>query len=529
MEQENLRYELETLKSELNPIMEFFKELKDVSFGKNFQSPFVSAIKQQLKSEIYRELFPSQQKTDQHLKGLDSQIKQVQSMAREDLFQLEERINILNTQIFKNSDLLTQANQDYKNTLQLIQSFKKSLEEKASGKEVGYLKDLMTKVTFKDETTAIQSQIQDSVKLETFTQLEKEVEHLKKECVLKKPFSEELETMKKELWKNIDRTYCKKEIISDVVARFKKLNSETVDKFEEIAAKLKKTKHKLKSQAAQIWKKIQSKPWSKEISDTCAQLESKINSSEKTTSDKLEEFSQTIENSKEKINVFDKVIQRFDEVLLEKAAKDDLRVILTKLQTCSSKSELYSEIDPINYELTGMKESISSLQKEKETIFSSLSQLNKNLESVKFANLELMKIEDFFQEVRDQMSSKADKTQIYDTYGKYASKNEVEDLKKNNDLIKKQLESATVLSYSLCRTLVESGEVSTVRKQREELYKSMIRLANWVADPKKSYEIKTSPLMSPRTRRIKGSLDYESSKNLQVNLSYDLPPLKTYR
>lgn len=304
---------------------------------------------------------------------------------------------------------------------------------------------------------------------------------------------------------------------------------------------------------------IDGHPWEKEIEEIRNSVQDKIHKIEMNdfrieVSDQISNINAKVEQSNVTIVDYSHIIERFDEILLEKASKDDIESVRKELpkfvikQTYQENNHTNSKLyKVVQAQILNINSSISAFEISSQTLVHKFEMLKKD-------NHDVSNVSRILGQIREDLARKADKSDICEIYDRLGRQEDITKLYENEDLNKRQLELTAVLTYALCRTMLKIGETpDVIRKKRDELYRNLGTLVNWIGGCKAvremelksdKSEIKTdrshikidfsslrdesySTLNSPSKNRIKHKRNSHSLMFKDAKVSIDLPPLKS--
>lgn len=262
----------------------------------------------------------------------------------------------------------------------------------------------------------------------------------------------------------------------------------------------------------------------------------------------ISDFKVEVDHFKYKIQKNDLVLERFDEILLEKAAKDDIREIRGLLELLARKDDFIETSEIQHKDIDVLKSQIKQLFTKTEETKELFSAMAYKLDIIKRENHDVTQISYKLQNFKEIIETKADKSEIFGIYDLMGRQDDVTNLEIQTSKIKRQLELNCVMMHSMCRTLLKSGEPPPViRKQRFDLFKNIGVLVNWVnGEGGSPRNFATSSRLGETQGRFEmNQTAYEMyspppsvriSKHKRVSTSVspvkahnsDLPPLKQY-
>lgn len=299
--------------------------------------------------------------------------------------------------------------------------------------------------------------------------------------------------------------------LENAIDRTKKL----IETHEELAQE---SIHSLKAQ-------LESHPWADDLTKLTDLLHKKAYSSEvrslsediSTLSARLDAFESEIQREMEG---FESALQRFDEVILLKASREDLKAVKLQLKDFVTASNLDFELENVKnrFEMCEKRliegqEAVKSMEEKWVLVgncvkYEDLTGLREQLEEMKVTVKSKVEQEELAL-VREQKGDREDATILHT----------------NLRLHHKQLEQITVLITAILRTLLKTDTRLHRVQQREYLLKHCEALGHWVAgfDPGNYHEPQErKDLWSPRDPQL-------STRNRSPRETPKLPLLATSR
>ena len=193
---------------------------------------------------------------------------------------------------------------------------------------------------------------------------------------------------------------------------------------------------------------------------------------------------------------FESVLERFDEVILLKASREDVKALSIQIQDPAPVSALLLEVQRLETRIDTCENSIIAGQ---ETISMHASQLLTLSNAVKPEDLTALR--ELIEELRTDLSRKVEQEEIVLLREQKGDREDSNILHSNLRLQHKQLEQVIVLITAVLRTLMKADTRQHKIQQREYLLKHSEVLGNWVAgfDPGNYHEPQERrDLWSPR-------------------------------
>ena len=191
------------------------------------------------------------------------------------------------------------------------------------------------------------------------------------------------------------------------------------------------------------------------------------------------DFEETINKFRNKCENYEKVLERFDEILLEKAAKDDIseikKYLLLLIKT--EDVEIFKNLVKKDYSniQTDFEKTIEKFKKLENLI----SEVNSAFRNFKSDNKDNISIKNNIKDLQDLLSSKAEKTDLLSISQNMIKIDEFNLIKNNLDVLHRQLEMQVVISQAALKTMIKSTDSAmTKNKQRLELLRNISNLLN---------------------------------------------------
>lgn len=235
-------------------------------------------------------------------------------------------------------------------------------------------------------------------------------------------------------------------------------------------------------------KNINQKPWMIDVDFVTSVVNKKLEivDFEKfkfEVSPKLFDFNETINIFRNKIEIFEKILGRYDELLLEKASKDDFSSLKLLFPLYCKAADFNSyKFDTISQ---------FALIENRQTVYiDSINQVNDQLDAFNF-NYKIFKKDmkvflafySTIDEIKAKFKEKADKVDLYsmmDTMSK--QEDMIATTQAINDM-HRQLEMLVMLHLATIKSLLKTTEtVGAKNRQRFEIYRNSSSLLNWVVN-----------------------------------------------
>ena len=195
----------------------------------------------------------------------------------------------------------------------------------------------------------------------------------------------------------------------------------------------------------------------------------------------LDDFKGIMNGFGKRCDVFEKILERFDEVLLDKAAKDDVSEVKKFMKLLAKNEEvekfnrdILRSFNDVELRFEGI---IKNFNKSEEL----MSQVNASFRNFKSENKDNIQIKNNILDLQNLIESKAEKIDFLSISENIFKRDEVNVIKNNIDVMHRQLEMLVIIGQAVIKTMIKSSDSAvTKNKQRLELLRNIGALLNWV-------------------------------------------------
>ena len=195
----------------------------------------------------------------------------------------------------------------------------------------------------------------------------------------------------------------------------------------------------------------------------------------------LDDFKGIMNGFGKRCDVFEKILERFDEVLLDKAAKDDVSEVKKFMKLLAKNEEvekfnrdILRSFNDVELRFEGI---IKNFNKSEEL----MSQVNASFRNFKSENKDNIQIKNNILDLQNLIESKAEKIDFLSISENIVKRDEVNVIKNNIDVMHRQLEMLVIIGQAVIKTMIKSSDSAvTKNKQRLELLRNIGALLNWV-------------------------------------------------
>ena len=522
---DELTEEFYQLKLSLSPILSFLEDISALRRARHISEEssltMLGLMNLNIKEDVLSAVRALQIEEEARIDELQNMLKDTQKEIRDKFYDYSQAVTNLEMDIQNFGDLIARQGSFIEGQNKNFDKFKKDISERASAKELLDIKKSLKHYTPIGEFNLLSNQVSEFANKSTVDVLKKELHKIEKKIKIYITTDElnsaiagsNEKTKKYFIEKFVQKMAFEEEKIFSV-KRLDRIDDDVKVLFEKIET----TNDLFKKKFKELFELVKKKPWTNDLNllqaqiDECSTKTDFLRLQDMVTP-KINNFTVAIIEFSEKIGRFEKVLERYDEILLEKASKDDVSIINSKLPNFST-INMYKELS-------------NNFSKQVETNFDKFRQvvikademhqafqiLSQRFDQIRKENYEVSSISSTLTHIGEKLTEKADKSDIYLIYDVMGRKEEISSIKESDLQFKKQLETSVIIMHSLCRTMLKSGESpAATRKQRFDLYRNLTNLIAWI-----NGEEMKDPHITPSNRspvNIKTEFDLETYKDL---------------
>ena len=281
--------------------------------------------------------------------------------------------------------------------------------------------------------------------------------------------------------------YVSAQNLQDEVDKLMSLIRSTNDSIDFLKGKNEKGLVANKREVEKIQKLLLTRPWTKDIEVVSAFIDDKTNQKDfdKLKNDVIPQvhyFEEKVNLLSKRIEGFDRVLERYDEIILDKASKDDvleIKEVLPKLLLAVD-FDHFKEMDSKHKKM--LDDRITSNHTTVQEVDIQIRKFN-----TAYKNFKVL-IKDFntkyasVKELRYELAPKADKSDIYAMLDFTARREEVKLTTQAMEVFRKQLEMAVMFQLVAVKTMIKTKESAMMKnRQRNEVYGNLSALMEWIS------------------------------------------------
>jgi hypothetical protein len=481
------------LKLTLSPVLAFLEDIRAVRKSRHISEEssigLLGLLKLDIKEDVITTVTALQLEEAKRISDVEEILRDTQKEMRDKFYDFSQSATNLEMDLQNLGDLISRQGNYIELQNKNFDRIRGDVGEKASTKDILEIKKILKHYTPLSDFNLLSNQVTECAGKSTVESIKKDLLSLEKRVKVNVTSNELIEAISTST--NSIRKYLADNFVD--LGSFddeKKSSSKGFDRLDQeikvLFQKNDQVNDLLRKKVKEILDTIKRKPWDPDIVYLQEQINECSTKSEflqlkEYVDPKIESFRLTIAESLQKIYLFEKVLERYDEILLDKASKDDISIInsklpnLTPLNSFKELNQNFSKQTELNFD----KFKSISLKNEENQI--SIQNLIQKFEQFKKENLEVSALFNTLNTIHEKISEKADKSDIYLIYDVMGRKVDIDGMKEVDLLLKKQLQTTVVICHSLCRTMIKGGESPTVtRKQRFDLYRNLSNLIAWI-------------------------------------------------
>lgn len=519
----DLTQEFYDLRLALSPLLVFVDDIKALKKSRRISEEstisLISLLALEIKEDIITTVRSLQMEESKKLKEVETQMKELQKETRDKIYDQSQLLTNLEMDFHSLGDMISRQGGFIENQNKNFDVFKKDLNEKASSNDLLEFKKTLKRYTPIGDFNHLSNQVLELASKSSVELIRKELINLEKRVKIFVTQEELVDAMKKS--EDALKNFMGKKFLQ--IDKFEEEKVFTVKRFDRLEEDIQTLFQKienfgdaLRKKVKEIFDAIKKRPWDSDVQHLQNQIDECSSKSEFRTlvnfvNPKIESFSYTITEMNGKVYQFERVLERYDEILLDKASKDDVRQINSKLPSFALLTKLNDLNDRIKSESVYNSQKFVEIVSRAEDQATNISTIFQRIEAIRRDNMEVSSIASTLINFSEKLTEKADKSDIYLIYDVMGRKEDILAIKEVEELSKKQVEMIVIILQSLCRTMLKGGEApADISKQRFHLYRNLNKLLSWIngEDPSK---MRMTPCKSPMNLNLKTEADFETS------------------
>ncbi|OMJ85767.1 hypothetical protein SteCoe_12833 [Stentor coeruleus] len=490
-----LEQDLNRLRTSLSPLMGFMQEIRDLKrelrISNESSTTTVEILSLAIKSDVLKDVSSLMIITDDKIR---SAAEATSDRFRKHIEKIEEcnrQDSILEASIKNAEELVARiANiQDiFRKELEFI---KKDVGEKIHFVEFNKLKKSLKNYALNQDLQDVQKNIETLVTKSEMAKLEKETQKIAETLPMFLTKTESYEAFQKinsDMMESFSETFLKNDAFNYEMDEIRRKNVKYDDDFKILFKKFEMFQDGIRRKLTEIFDILNAKPWEPSLKPIIHQLEETVKKTEmvkikEEIMEKIARLSLTTTDLNVKTQMFDGIIERYDEILLEKSSKDDYSLLLKQLEKCALSSSLQEISTESTRKINTLTSQFIDLSNINDSLKTLLYSVNQKVETMRKENFEVSNIATTLTGINEILERKADKSDIFIIYDVMGRKEDMQKVADIEDMSRKQILYTVGILQTFCRTFLMPGEnPAVIKKQRLDVFKTLDSLQKWIKE-----------------------------------------------
>ena len=489
---EELSLKVEGLESELMNVIPDFKLLLEKAplFEGNYK--YFAILAKEIKDSILKELSKSIEPLSSEIKKVTEDLDRQKELSKFKIREIDNGIEFLKSKT-ENIAIDLNTNTNSIHTINdILENIKEDILFRATYSEFNALVNTVetkaSSLQLEESVYMLKTDIYTCVKKPQFEALQDFVVEIEK-TTKKLSTIDMVEQLVNDLKTETEKEFKKYVLINDflvykenVIYDFQKTHQK-IERLENLQGF---TNDAFRKEMAYLDKAVKKRPWKKDIEIFKMNLQEaakiiELQRHKETIKENLFDFEETINKFRNKCENYEKVLERFDEILLEKAAKDDISEIKKYLLLLIKTEDVEIFKNLVKKDFSNIQTDFEKTIEKFKKLENLISEVNSAFRNFKSDNKDNISIKNNIKDLQDLLSSKAEKTDLLSISQNIIKIDEFNLIKNNLDVLHRQLEMQVVICQAALKTMIKSTDSAmTKNKQRLELLRNISNLLNWI-------------------------------------------------
>lgn len=492
MDQEQLLVRIDLIQSELSKIVPDFKLMDQEVPLVDSSYKYFSVIFRDIKENMIREINKAIEPLQNEIKRVNDQLEQHKGLYKFKSKEIENTVETLKARA-DNISIDTTANMNSIHTINdTLENLKEDIIFKATQAELNALSNVVetkaSHVDLEETKSDLKTDLFNCVKLSQFDALQETVEKLKKQAKKLATIDSMINTTS--LLREWAQEELKKHVLLEDFGYYKDdikmAHRDIYQKIERTESVQGFTNDAFRKEFAHLDKEVKRRPWRKDIEIFRMNLQEaakiiELQKHKETIVENIIDFNRVIDSFGKRCDKFENILARFDEILLDKASKDDIHKIHNHLPLLAKNDKVDEFKKNILESFAGTDMKLEKTIEEFQKFESLVTQVNSAFRNFKNDNKDTIQMKNTINELQTIILAKAEKVDVMAMSDGTVKKDEFLVFRNTLDMVKRQLEMQVAIGHAVLRTMVKSNDSAmTKNKQRLELLRNMNNLMNWV-------------------------------------------------
>ena len=491
----DLKEDIDKLKNSFISFQNFIQEIKDLKktlhISADSNVSVVNILSLAIKDDVLKDMNSMIAVTDEKIHKVSEESKDYYKDTLEKIDSCKNISQNLDFEIKNAEELIVRYNSIQEIFRKDIDYCRKELNDKAGYVEIIKMQKSLKHCAKTEDIQAIKTRINELAEKTQIDSLKKETKNLNNSLadrLTKKEAEDLFENLEAEMFKKFSEAFVAKGLYFQETSIFEKKTTKDEDDIKTLFKKMEMFQEGFKRKIGELFDIVNSKPWDTEIKHMFIKVDNSVSKNELVSlkEDLLEKMSINTKKQTElmkKNETFELIIERYDEIILDKASKDDFLYLSKQIEKCLLITSYKEYSDQTANKITTINNQISQITQDYDSVRGIVSTLSHKIEIIKRKNTEVSNICATLQVINETLERKSDKSDIFMIYDIMGRKEEITKLTEIEEISRKQMLIAVSILQTLCRTFLYSGEnQQNVKKQRLDIYKTLEGLQKWIKE-----------------------------------------------
>jgi hypothetical protein len=480
------------------------KEIMEIT-GQDQNQSFIQALKSEIQNNLTLEFqMMIDEKVIPQIRNIEMQMACQISKTNEFYSELKKITDNQSIKTNKLSDLINLVKTNSTQNHDRLENFIKQLNKKAEASDLQTLAKEVAKMTPLNTFFQLQEWTQSLAPKSEISRIDKDLSKANSrisDCPTIEQMINENSKIIVDLRSELSK---EKSALVAKIYELKELAIENDGKIESTKSRIQQNNDIFSKKIADVLEFVLEKPWLEEIQMLSQRIEAKATSQEiidlkQAVEPKMDKFIFQFQEISEDLKDYSSALARFDEVILTKASKEDVKMIQKNLNNIVLQHTMDSIVEEIFKRLNTVEEASKTHKKLIEDSNKEINAFTTLANTQKTQAKDYIKILESMRNLTESIKNKADKADIYSLLDIMGYRDDVNNLNVFVEKIKDFFHQALVLQHEAMTTFLLSGDSPvTKNKHRAEIAKNLEFLMRKVNLKPESHSNASIPVRSKK-------------------------------
>ena len=448
----------------------------DTSFISELSSNLKSTIQESIKNEfsefIQEHVIPS-------IRNIEIQTAIQVSKTNEFYAELKKITDHLSIQQSKANDMITLVKGSALSNLEKIENTIKQVNKKADLYELQVLSRELTSMTPLSTFYQFQEWSQSLASKSEIQRIDKDIKEVQ-DTVSKRPTYEDMQNENSKIIVDLKAEAAKeKTFMIRKIEKIKENIPRLDEKIELTKGKIQQSNEILTKRINEVLELLDSKPWTPDIDEVEKVIKTKATKLEldqikENFEPKLQDILLRSMDIERDLREYSDVMARFDEVILTKSSKEDVKVVHQMMKTFVTQMTMDPVLEIYSSKFEGIDSRLANYGKAIEDVSKEIASYSAISALLKSQSKDYTKMMDSIKIINETLKHKADKADIYNMFDVVGYRDDVISLNTNVEKLKELFTQSIVLQHETLATFVPSVDPQvTKNRHRAEIGKNL--------------------------------------------------------